>query len=162
MSQDTLKSTIRAIVTSANQLRLRHAPTYEARISYSAIFCQNNAQFDSLKVELDAIGRVADETPTGPVYIVPEMPTAGGLLKIVKLRAPDPTRPEQGDADFALENYPEFKAANLGRPGFRLIEREHFEMIELIDRDFAVRAYFSHPPVEEQPAIKKSLAADRK
>ena len=30
-------------------------------------------------------------------------------------------------------------------------------MIELMDPNFDVRAYFSHPPVEEHPGIKERL-----
>jgi len=31
-----------------------------------------------------------------------------------------------------------------------IIEREEMEMIELMDPAFDVRAYFSHPPLDEQ------------
>jgi hypothetical protein len=38
----------------------------------------------------------------------------------------------------------------LSKEGFKLIEREDFEMIELMDSEFNVRAYFSNPPLDER------------
>jgi hypothetical protein len=68
----------------------------------------------------------------------------------LKIRKPDQTRPERGDADFAVKNYEEFKNSCLTKPGFGVIERDTFEMIELMDSSFDVRVYFSSPPVEVQ------------
>ena len=161
MNHNNLESTVSAIVKQANELRLRHSLGYPARVSYCAIFCQNAEQFTSMNSQASSIGALANDTSTGPVYVVPPIETVMGPLRIVKVRKPDPTRPERGDADFAVEDYEAFKAANIGRPGFSLIERGHYEMIELMDRDFDVRAYFSHPPVEEHPGIKESLAESK-
>jgi hypothetical protein len=162
MSEINLESIVLAVVQQANELRLRHVPEYDAHVSYCAIFCQGDAQFKSINAAASSVGTLANDTSTGPVYVIPAIETAIGPLKILKVRKPDPTRPEKGDADFAITKYPAFKAANIGRPGFKLIEREHFEMIELVDPEFDVRAYFSHPPVEEHPGIKEILIATGK
>jgi len=70
---------------------------------------------------------------------------------LLKIRKPDPTRPELGDADFTVENYPEFKQRHLSKTGFSLIQkRKDFEMLELADPKFHVRAYFSNPPLDKQ------------
>lgn len=159
MAQSTLESTVAEIVSQADRLRLRHVPEYPVHVSYCAIFCQNEDQFNALNGAAIAAGSLAETTPTGPVYIVAPMQTAAGPLRIVKIRKPDPTRPERGDADFALKDYDSFKTANLARPGFKLIKREHFEMLELVDSAFDVRVYFSNPPVERHPNIKRALAA---
>jgi hypothetical protein len=41
----------------------------------------------------------------------------------------------------------------LNQEGFLLIEREDFEMIELMENNCSVRAYFSYPPLDEQLGI---------
>jgi hypothetical protein len=162
MSETNLESAVRTIVQRANTLRLKHASKFDAHVSYCAIFCQDDRQFDSINTAASGIGVLADDTPTGPVYVVPPIDTVVGPLRVVKVRKPDTTRPEKGDTDFGVANYAEFKAANIGRPGFKLIVRPNFEMIELMDPDFDVRAYFSHPPVEEHSGIKETLQGSRK
>ncbi|MBI5220288.1 MAG: hypothetical protein HY978_00420 [Candidatus Liptonbacteria bacterium] len=53
----------------------------------------------------------------------------------------------------SVDHYAEFKTAHLGQPGFSLIPREGYEMIELIDPEFDVRVYFSNPPLTQQLGI---------
>jgi hypothetical protein len=89
--------------------------------------------------------------------VIPNITTPAGILRVLKIRKPDPTRTERGDADFSINNYHEFKNHVLSRPGFSLIRRPKTEMIELIDNNFDVRAYFSYPPVETHDGIKEAL-----
>lgn len=158
MKQNELVSTAISIVGQANKLRQLQAPCEDVHVSYCAIFCQSDDEFHRLVAVAESIGILANNTATGPVYVVPPIETVIGALRVVKIRKPDPTRREQGDADFAIADYQAFKAANLKRKGFSLIEREHFEMLELVHKDFNVRAYFSNPPVERHPGIRETLA----
>jgi hypothetical protein len=90
-------------------------------------------------------------TPTGPIFLLKSpLNTAGGILRLVKIRSPDPARPQRGDADFTVPDYLAFKRQFLGNKGFSLIERPGIEMIELVDPKFDVRAYFSNPPLDSQ------------
>lgn len=100
------------------------------------------------------IGNVIKETPTGPLFHITPLNTVAGKLQLLKIRKPDATRPELGDADFTVTNYAEFKKKCLSQRGFKLIVRENFEMIELVDPQFNVRAYFSNPPLNEQLKIE--------
>jgi hypothetical protein len=154
-----LATQVAAIVADATALKDGHTDAATARVSYCAIFCQSQDQYAEAKAAAMQIGTVADETPTGPVFVVPEIDTFAGPLRIVKIRVPDETRKERGDADFALADYETFKKRFLGSKGFKLIERDDFEMIELVDDAFDVRAYFSHPPVEEHSGIRQTLAS---
>jgi hypothetical protein len=95
------------------------------------------------------LGSVAQETPTGPVFLIAPLPTAAGTLRILKIRRPDPKRPERGDADFTVADYDSFKNAHLGKTGFSLIKRTDMEMIELIDPSYDVIAYYSHPTLAQ-------------
>lgn len=157
MTCNDIKDTMKQIVQSANELRLHHVPNYEAHVSYCAYFSQNEEDFTLVNETIQSMGTIAHDTKTGPVYIVSPIETVAGSLKIIKVRKPDQTRPERGDADFAIKNYKAFKTENIDKPGFKLIEREYFEMIELMDENYNVRAYFSNPPVEQHPGIREKL-----
>lgn len=147
----------RIIVDTANSLKRKHAPQYAGHVSYCCYFSQSEESFEKLNKSVAAVGRLAKDTKTGPVYVVPRIDTVAGPLRVFKVRKVDPSRKELGDADFALQDYESFKRENIGRPGFKLIEREEFEMIELVDPEFNARAYFSNPPIEEHQGIKQAL-----
>lgn len=106
-----------------------------------------------LALKVKKIGEVILDTKTGPLFKIALLDTVAGNLKLVKIRKPDETRPERGDADFTINNYPKFKKEFLNKEEFKLIEREKFEMIELMDSKFNVRGYFSNPPLSKQLKI---------
>jgi len=95
------------------------------------------------------LGSVVQETPTGPVFQIKPISTVAGALRLLKIRRPDPKRPERGDADFTVTNYDSFKNKYLGKPGFSLIKRTNMEMIELIDPSYDVIAYYSYPTLAD-------------
>jgi len=103
---------------------------------------------------IDNTGKIIEETLTGPLFHIQPLETIAGKLQLLKIRKPDVTRPELGDADFTISNYAEFKKKYLSQKGFNLIIRKNFEMIELVDPQFNVRAYFSNPPLSKQFEIE--------
>lgn len=150
MDVAALKQLVEEIVKKSNDLKNKHTSEKKAPVNYACIFCQNDEQYDSLVALAQEIGKVIEETPTGPLFHIQPLDTIAGKLQLLKIRKPDATRPELGDADFTVLNYPEFKNKYLPQKGFKLIVRENFEMIELVDPQFNVRAYFSNPPLNEQ------------
>lgn len=154
---DNLREHVLGIVDAANRLRKKHSPHFEGSVSYCAIFCQDLDEYKDADTKAKSMGKEVKETSTGSLYLVPPIPTAAGELRIVKVRKPDPERPERGDADFSMENYSDFKQTFINDDHFNLIVRDDFEMIELVDPEFDVRAYFSNPPVEHHPGIKDAL-----
>ena len=158
MWNNQLKTLVKQIIQQASELKEKHAPQFSGHVSYCAVFCQSDAEFTKFHKQALKIGKIADETKTGPVFAISPINTASGPLRIVKIRRPDLTRTERGDADFGLDDYDAFKDFALARNGFSLIERDAFEMIELVDPAFDVRAYFSNPPVEEHAGIKGALS----
>jgi hypothetical protein len=146
------------IVSTAKAMLDLHVESEEAQVSYCCVFSQTQAEFKRLVSLSLAEGSVANDTKTGPVFVVPEIGTSAGPLRVLKIRKPDSSRPERGDADFAVTGYPAFKSRYLNDLGFSLIVREEFEMIELVDPEYDVRAYFSHPPVEQHAGIREALA----
>ncbi len=145
-----LKELVCNIVERTCELKDKHTDEKSIPVHYVAIFTHTQKEYDELVSLAGKIGSVLKTTPTGPLFKIEQIDTVAGHLKILKIRIPDITRPERGDADYAVRDYNSFKTKYLLRPGFRLITRDKFEMIELMDSSFDVRVYFSNPPVEKQ------------
>ena len=107
---------------------------------------QSQKEYLELIKQASNIGKIVDETKTGPVFKF-KIPfqTITGKAKVLKIRIPDKTRPERGDVDFNT-NYESFKKKYLSNKNFSLIKRERFEMLELKDSSFDVLVYFSSTP----------------
>jgi hypothetical protein len=154
MDSSALKQLVKEIVKNANDLKNKRTSEKNAPVNYACIFCQNEDQYNNLLVTMRNTGEVVKETPMGPLFHISPLNTVAGKLRLLRIRKPDVTRPELGDADFTVTNYAEFKKNYLSREGFKLILRENFEMIELVDPGFNVRAYFSNPPLNKQLGIE--------
>jgi len=150
MNSDFLKAIAKNITFQAKALKDRHTTEINAPVSYVCIFAQLEDEYNELTEAVEKIGKVIKKTESGLLYRIPNLETASGILKILKIRIPDPTKPERGDADFNVADYPSFKEEYLSRPGFKLITRPDMEMIELMEPNCVVRTYFSNPPVDKQ------------
>ena len=152
MNVKDLKNLVKDIVTQADRLKRTfvHEP---APVNYVCIFSHSDKEYVSLLKTAKQIGTVVKETHAGPIFQIAPVSTVAGAVQVVKIRIPDTTPPERGDADFTLAQYDEFKKTHLAKNGFKLIERDEFEMIELMDPDYAVRVYFSNPPLDKQLGI---------
>jgi len=154
MNTDNLKVMVEEIIRRANELKDKHTHESDAPVNYTCIFSQDTQEYEDLLKTAHQLGKVIKETPTGPLFHIKNIQTVAGTLQLLKIRAPDPTRPERGDADFTIPDYPKFKKQYLKKKGFKLIQRETSEMIELMDPEFNVRAYFSNPPLDKQLGLK--------
>lgn len=153
MTEQDFKEFIKNIVARANGLKNKYTGEKNAPVNYSAIFCQNETEYKNFYKSASQIGKVVLNTQTGDLFKIRPIETDAGRLQLLKIRKPDATRPERGDADFTIEDYLNFKAKYLRKSVFKLIKRENFEMIELMDAEFNVRTYFSNPPVTKQLGI---------
>jgi len=153
MDIESFKQLIKKIVLESNRLKNKHTSEKEVPVNYACIFCQSAEEYDNLKMLAEQIGKIVEETSTGPLFQIQPLETVAGKLKLLKIRKPDVTRPEMGDADFTVSNYNKFKKESLARDGFKLIVREDFEMIELKDSLFNVLAYFSNSPLDGQLGV---------
>ena len=154
MNVNDLKIKIKNIVKKATALKNKHADEIDAPVNYACIFSQSKEEYANLIDVTQKIGRIVKETPTGPLFHIEPLQTVSGVLKLLKIRIPDPTRPELGDADFTVSNFPEFEKRHLSKMGFKLIKRKNFVMVELKDPEFDVLAYFSNPPLDLQLGIQ--------
>jgi len=143
-----LESIVKNIVEQAKALKDRHTNEGRAPVNYSCIFSYTSEEYSELVEACGRIGTIVESTPTGPLFNIRKMATAAGPLRLLKVRVPDKTRSERGDADFTVGDYNAFKKECLARKGFKLIIREKMEMVELMEDGCEVRAYFSNPTLE--------------
>ncbi len=154
MKIEDLKKFVQEIVKDATELKNKHTDQKGAPVNYACIFSQSEAQYADLIETVEKFGKIVEQTPKGPLFQIPPLKTVSGVLQLLKIRIPDSTRPERGDADFTVSDYPSFKKKYLSQKGFCLIKKPNFEMLELVDPKFGVRAYFSDPPLDKQLEIK--------
>jgi len=153
MDAEDLKIKVKGIVEKATTLKNKHIDDKDTPVNYACIFSQSKDEYKELFEAARKIGKLIKETPTGPLFRIEPLQTISGTLKLLKIRTPDPTRPERGDADFTVSNFPEFEKKYLSKPCFKVMKKEKFYMVELMDSDFDVRAYFSNPPLDKQLKI---------
>jgi hypothetical protein len=146
---DDLKNLVQEIVAESRALSDKHTSERNLPVNYVCIFSQSESEYKELLSLARQLGTVAQETAMGPVFHIAPISTGAGDLHLLKIRHPDPKRPQRGDADFTLPDYQKFKETHLHQPGFNLIERKDMEMIELADPAFNVLVYYSHPPLAE-------------
>lgn len=154
MDIEDLKIKVKSVVEKATILKNKHIDDKNTPVNYACIFSQSKEEYEELLEATHKIGKVIQETPTGFLFHIEPLQTVSGILKLLKIRIPDPTRPELGDADFTISNFSDFEKKYLSKPGFKIIKKEDFYMIELMDSDFDVRAYFSNPPLDKQLKVK--------
>ena len=150
MKKDEMIKIIINLVNDACELKNRHTAESNAVVNYACIFPHTDDEYNMYYEVAAEMGSVAKETATGNLFLVDPIPTVAGDLRLVKVRKPDPTRTERGDADFTIKDYDRFKAEMLGKDGIKVIERPTMEMIELMENGADVRVYFSNPPLDKQ------------
>lgn len=150
MDTEKFKKMIQEIIEKSCELKNKHTTEKNAPVNYACIFSQSKEEYEELLEVTRKTGNVIKETASGFLFHIKPIQTISGVLKLLKIRIPDPTRPERGDADFTISNFPEFEKKYLSKKGFKLMQKEKFYMIELIDPGFNVRTYFSNPPLDQQ------------
>ena len=68
LDRTNLTQMVEEIVKKANDLKNKHTSEKNALINYACIFCQNDEQYNSLMALAQEIGKVVEETPTGPLF----------------------------------------------------------------------------------------------
>lgn len=110
---------------------------------------KDEQEFKNLEQLVRPLGRKVDKqtSKTGVSFLLNQpIKTPAGLLKLLKIRKPDPTRPQRGAPDFRVKDYQHFKDKYLQKSGnFTLMVRKDLEMIELKGIDVLV--YFPNNPV---------------
>ena len=127
-------------------------------VNYACIFCQSEKEENNFLKKAHKLGIIIKETSSGPLFKISPIETIAGELQLLRIRKPDLTRPKRGDANFTVSDYSFFKERYLNKPGFSLILKENFEMVELNEKGNNVRVYVSFPLLDEQLELKNVKA----
>jgi len=151
---NNFETTVNYIVSRSTELKNKFTNTSVAPVEFACIFCQNEEEYKQFTNSIQTLGKVVERTQSGFTYLL-ETPieTVAGPLRLVKIRKPDPQRPERGDADFNTD-YSDFKKTYQGKSGFELIKRGTFEMLRFFHPAFDVMACFSNIPKSKDLNIK--------
>ena len=149
LDKKALFTFIKQIVEKSKELKDKYTDETDAKVNYACIFSQSDSEYEQLCGLMSELGKVVEDHGSGPLFHIPAIKTVAGDLELVRIRKPDDQHKDWGDADFTVKNYDSFKEKFLDKAGFSLIERKDFEMIELMENEFPVRAYFSNPPIGE-------------
>lgn len=107
------------------------------------IFSHSEEEFEILKALLNTMGSPYNEN-NGPRVTLHEPIVVGtDAITHLRIRHPDPDRPQVGCNDFDVEDYEEFKTTYLAQhpEHLILIRRPEYEMIEFRHPEFGVLAY---------------------
>jgi len=143
-----IKSIIQDILLNATKLKDKYTVYNNATAAWACIFSQSDDEYQELLNQAKKLGNIHKETSSGPILVLNK--TIARTVKVLKIRKPDPEKPERGDADFTIANYDTFKGEITGKDNFQIIPKDDFEMVELTEPGAAVRVYFSNPSIEEQ------------
>ncbi len=153
MNQAQFVNLIKTIAKKSNDLKNEYLDN-NARVNYACVFAQNELEYAEFDALANNLGERVLDTKTGFVYKIKPLKTVAGDLRVLKIRKPDPTRTELGDADFTIEDFTAFKQKYLKLPQFSLIVRPNMEMVELREVGRDILAYFSNPPIDQELGIK--------
>ncbi len=144
MNKQDILNLIQYIAIQTVKLKDKYIQDKDLRIDYLTIFSHSDEEFSEMKNIAAFLGEVIDEN-NGPVYHLKEpidIPT--GELRFLRIRKPDPERPQKGCNDFAVSDFKNFKQKYIGKfdEHLTLIKRPDYEMIEIKDAEFDVLVYF--------------------
>ncbi|MFA6274293.1 MAG: hypothetical protein WC662_03975 [Candidatus Paceibacterota bacterium] len=145
-----MEKLIQNIVKKAEELKDKYTDQKNIPVNYACIFCQSEEEYNNFLAEAYKLGKVIEERPNSLLFKIKPIETIAGKVQLLRIRKPDKTRPERGDADFTVSDYESFKEKYSKESGFSIIPRDNFEMIELYKKGENVRVYFSHPELTKR------------
>lgn len=141
-SRDELLTTIQYVAENTTKLCQKVIGRI-LPISSLTVFSHYPDEFENLDTIVRLMGPLITYN-NGPYVNLAEpilLPT--GKLTKLRVRHPDPERPQVGCNDFGVDDYHAFKSEYLEQHpnNLRLVIRPEYEMIEFFDKDFDVLAY---------------------
>ncbi len=150
MTKEDLGQIVNYIVNRGIEAIHDNTDEKDLPIDYMGIFSKDDAEFTRMEHLLSTLGKPGDKTASksGPTFLLDEpLSTPAGLLKVIKVRKSDPTRPQRGAPDFRVNDYQAFKEKYFlsgTNSNFSLIVRKEYEMLELKGIDVLVYFPSSH------------------
>lgn len=144
MTKQDLEKIVNYIVDQALKAIHENTDEKDLLVDYMGIFAKDDAEFTEIEKLLRTLGKLGDKTATksGTTILLDEpFNTPAGHLKVLKIRRPDPTRPQRGAPDFRVKDYATFKQKYFlsgQNSNFALMVRKKYEMLELKGTDVLV------------------------
>lgn len=122
-------------------------------IDFVSIFSKDDLEFNQLTEAIEPRAKKikSDTGITGITYLLStSIQTEAGELKIVRIRKPDPTRPQRGAPDFRVPDYKSFKeeCLNKNSGNYTILMRKGFELVEI--KGINVLVYVPNVPISEE------------
>ncbi len=135
MEISELKNRALAVVERGLETLHNNGVTEAVEIDYLAIFSQSEREFEDMLAAVQTMGEEVDKenAKTGKTFLLTRpFQTKAGLLEYLKIRRPDPVRPQMGAPDFRTKDYLTFKDTFIRKSGnFTLMLRKGYEMVEV-------------------------------
>lgn len=135
MDKKELVSIVNYIINQGLKAIKENTKGIDVIIDYVAICSRDEDEFTGLRRTTQSFGKEVDTgtAKTGHTFLLDKpIITTVGPLRLVKIRKPDPTRPQRGAPDFKVKNYKQFKDKYLRSSGnFTLMLRKDYEMVEI-------------------------------
>ncbi|MBU0706913.1 hypothetical protein KKG41_00900 [Patescibacteria group bacterium] len=155
MTKQDLEKIVNYIVSQGLKAIKDNTDVEGLPVDYMGIFAEDDGEFMEIDEVLKTLGVLGDKTatPSGSTYLLNEpLNTPAGPLKVIKIRKPDPTRPQRGAPDFRVSDYSKFKEKYLASCGnFSLMIRPKYEMMEL--KGINVLVYFPSKSFNDRQTI---------
>lgn len=112
------------------------------------VFAHYPEEYENLIKILLGLGKLHDENNGPRVKLFEPIRAGENQIIYLRIRKPDPERPQVGCNDFETD-YEVFKKQYLAAHSnnFRLIKRQNYEMIEFFSPNFDVLAYVISKPI---------------
>ena len=154
MTKQDLEKIVNYIVNQGLQAISENTEKKDLPVDYMGIFSKDDTEFTDMERLASTLGKPGDKTATksGSTFLLDKpLNTPAGPLKVLKIRKPDPTRPQRGAPDFQVKDYLSFKEKYFSsgqNSNFSLMSRKKYEMLELKGIDVLV--YFPSKSFDER------------
>lgn len=156
MNKEKLQEIVNYVVNQGLKAIKVNTANELVALDYLAIFSKDENEYKDLDSVIEPLGREVDKevSKTGRTFkLFKPLETPVGLLYLLKIRRPDPTRPQRGAPDFRVPSYDHIKEKYLKDGGnMALMIRSAYEMIEIKGVDVLV--YIPSHPLSERLKIK--------
>jgi len=145
---------VRNIVAQGLKAIKENTDERNPQLDYLGIFAKNDTEYTELERMVSTLGKPGNATATrsGSTFVLDTpLETPAGPLNVLKVRKPDPTRPQRGAPDFRVNDYASFKERYTStgeNSNFTLMVRKDYEMLELKGTDVLV--YFPNKSYDER------------
>lgn len=122
--------------------------------SFVNIYPESDQEREQLVDSINPISKMISATNTGEIYVLDEpVKTKLGQFELIKIRVADPAYSTKGAIDFIPKDYAAFKGKYSTTPGFDVVNKDTFEIVELRAQNSRVVLHFPNRTLAEALGI---------